>query len=310
MQYDAMSKPMAIDPDLLRAFLAIVEEGSFTRAAGRLGRTQSGISMQVQRLEALLGQQLLRRSRGGSVELTPHGRLLLGRATEMIALNDEIWGSFHAPTVVGSVRLGTPDDYAWRYLPPVLARFADTHPAVQVEVICAPSELLVERLKAGELDLTLVSEGTEPAGWPVAPLWRGPLLWITSERHQTHRRDPLPLAIAGTRCSWGGAAVRALQAAGRRYRIAYMSASQAGALTPVLAGLAVTISIPSWLPQGVMALRPGEGLPPLPEFAILLLRSRQQATPATEALADYMNETFRQEAAKAAQSPSLYAPAA
>ncbi len=266
--------------------------------------------MQVQRLEALLGQQLLLRSRGGSVDLTAHGRLLLGRATEMVSVNDAIWGTFHAPPLAGSVRLGTPDDYAWHYLPPVLARFADTHPAVQVEVISARPETLVERLEAGKLDLTLISEGAEPPGWAAVPLWRGPLLWITSERHQTHRRDPLPLAIAGQRCSWGWAAIRALEGAGRRYRIAYMSGSQAGSLTPVLAGLAVTVSVPSWLPEGVVALRPGEALPPLAEFSILLLKARQAAAPAADALADYMNEAFRQEAAKAAQSPALFASAA
>lgn len=305
-----MTRPIALDPDLLRAFLTIVEEGSFTRAAARLGRTQSAISMQLQRLETVLGQQLLLRSRGGSVDLTAHGRLLLGRATEMVSLNDAIWGTFHAPVLTGAVRLGTPDDYAWRYLPPVLARFADTHPAVQVEVICAPSDELVERIKAGELDLTLVSEGMEPPGWPAVSLWHGPLLWITSERHQTHRRDPLPLAIGGTRCSWGGGAIRALEAAGRRYRIAYTSGSQAGCLTPVLAGLAVTVSIPSFLPEGIVALRPGEILPPLPEFSILMLNARQPATPAVDALADYMNEAFGQEAAKAAQNPALFATAA
>ena len=307
---DAVIRPAGIDPDLLRAFLFIAEEGSFTRAAARVGRTQSAVSMQLQRLEALLGQKLLHRRRGGSVELTPHGRLLLARAAELVALNDAIWGAFRAPLVAGSVRLGTPDDYAWRYLPPVLARFADTHPAVQVEVTCAPSEELMERLKGGDLDLTLLSEGAEPDGWPAVPLWRGPLLWITSERHATHRRDPLPLAVAGTGCSWGGAAIRALEAAGRRYRIAYMSGSQAGALTPVLAGLAVTISIPSWLPDGVAALRPGEVLPRLPDFAILLLKAQRKPAPAAEALAAYMKETFRQEAAKAAESPALYASAA
>src|SRR5574340_1306523 len=198
-----MNLPASLDPDLLRAFVFIAEEGSFTRAGERVGRTQSAVSMQVQRLETLLGQKLFLRGRGGAVELTPHGRLLLGRAREMLALNDAIWGAFRAPLVSGVVKLGTPDDYAWRYLPPVLARFADTHPAVQVEVTCAPSEELGHRLKAGELDLTLVSEGNEPKGWPAVPLWSGPLLWLTSERHATHRRDPLPLAIGGTRCSWG-----------------------------------------------------------------------------------------------------------
>jgi DNA-binding transcriptional LysR family regulator len=305
-----MSLPGGIDPDLLRVFLFIAEEGSFTHAAERVGRTQSAVSMQVQRLESLLGEKLFQRRRGGSVELTPHGRLLIGRAAEMVALNDGIWSAFRAPLLAGSVRLGTPDDYAWRYLPPVLARFADTHPAVQVEVVCAPSEELAERLKAGDLDLTLISEGSEPKGWPVVPLWRGPLLWLTSERHAVHRRDPLPLAVAGSGCSWAGAAMRALDAAERRYRVAYMSGSQAGTLAPVLAGLAVTVSIPSWLPGGIVALKPGEVLPALPDFAILMLTGRKRAEPAAQALATHMTETFRLEAAKAAQSPARLASAA
>src|SRR5579875_2143458 len=115
-----MRLPLALDPDLLRAFAFIAEEGSFTRAAARVGRTQSAVSMQVQRLEVLLGQRLLLRGRGGSVRLTPHGQYLLARAREMLALNDEIWSAFRAPDVAGRVRLGTPDDYALRYLPPIL----------------------------------------------------------------------------------------------------------------------------------------------------------------------------------------------
>jgi DNA-binding transcriptional LysR family regulator len=305
-----MSVPGSIDPDLLRVFLYIAEEGSFTRAAERVGRTQSAVSVQGQRLETLLGQRLFQRRRGGSVALTPHGRLLVGRAAEMVALNDGIWGAFRAPLLAGSVRLGTPDDYAWRYLPPVLARFADTHPAVQVEVVCAPSEELVKRLKDDDLDLTLVSEGTEPKGWPSVPLWRGPLLWLTSERHAVHRRDPLPLAVAGTGCSWAAAATRALDGAGRRYRVAYMSGSQAGTLAPVLAGLAVTVSIPSWLPGGIVALKAGEVLPALPDFAILMLKGRKRAEPAAQALATHMAETFRLEAAKAAQGAPMLASAA
>ena len=69
-----MTVPAGLDPDLLRAFAYIAEEGSFTRAAERTGRTQSAVSMQVQRLEALLGQRVLTRGKGGSVSLTPHGR--------------------------------------------------------------------------------------------------------------------------------------------------------------------------------------------------------------------------------------------
>ena len=65
-----MAMTPTLDPDLLRAFIFIAEEGSFTRAAQRVGRTQSAVSMQVQRLEAQLGQRLLSRGKGGTVQLT------------------------------------------------------------------------------------------------------------------------------------------------------------------------------------------------------------------------------------------------
>ncbi len=289
-----------LDPDLLRAFVLIAETGSFTRAAQLVGRTQSAVSMQVQRLETQLGQRLLTRGKGGLVQLTPHGQFLLARARDLLTLNDEIWTSFREPTMHGTVRLGTPDDYALRYLPQILMRFAEGHPSVQVEVMCLPSSQLVERLAAGELDLTLCSEGHEPQGWPMTMLWRGPLAWITSTRHAPHRQDPLPVALAADHCSWRVAAVRALDGAGRRYRVAYQSATQVGTHAPVVAGLAVTVSTVSWLPEGLRALRPDEGLPPLPDFGILLLKGQDARQPVTDALASYITDTFRQEGVRAA----------
>ena len=94
-----MAVPAGLDPDLLRAFVLIAEEGSFTRAARLVGRTQSAVSMQVQRLEGLLGQTLLERGRGGAVRPTAHGQRLLGEARDLLALHDRIWRGFRAPTV-------------------------------------------------------------------------------------------------------------------------------------------------------------------------------------------------------------------
>ncbi len=289
-----MSLPLGLDPDLLRSFVFIAEEGSFTRAGRRAGRTQSAVSMQLQRLEGQLGQTLVSRGRGGQVHLTPHGQFLLGRARELLTLNDQIWSNFHTPTVSGTVRLGTPDDYALRYLPVILKRFAETHPSVEVDVLCLPSADLINRLRDGDLDLTLCSDGTEPR-LQGTPLWRGPLSWITSMRHAPHRQDPLPLALAGDHCSWRQAALEALDNAGRRYRVAYRSATQIGTQAPVLAGLAVTVATTSWLPEGLRAIRPEEGLPPLPDFGILLLKSPDARQPVTDALASYITDTFRAE---------------
>ncbi|MBN8892538.1 MAG: hypothetical protein BGP12_07395 [Rhodospirillales bacterium 70-18] len=290
-----MSIPGSLDPDLLRAFTYIAEEGSFTRAAERVGRTQSAVSMQVQRLEALLGQTLLLRSKGGAVQLTVHGQFLLEQAREMLALNDRIWTSFRAPDVRGRVRLGTPDDYALRYLPPALKRFADAHPGIEVDVLCLPSNELVGKLKDGELDLALISEGHQPMRWPTVELWRGPLVWVTAERFAPHRMDPLPLALAHGSCSWRESALGALDKAGRRYRVAYTSGTQVGTHAPVLAGLAVTVSTIAWLPEGLRVVRSDEGLPPLPDFGILMLKGRKPSQPVTDVLAAHITEMFAQE---------------
>jgi DNA-binding transcriptional LysR family regulator len=295
-----MLNPQGLDPELLRAFQLIAEGYSFTQAAGRLGRTQSAVSMQIRRLEEILGQSVLSRGKGGGIAMTPHGRYLLTRARQILALNDEVMTTFRAPAISGTVRLGTPDDYALSHIPGVLRRFAETHPAVQVDVLCSSSTDLVEKLKAGELDLTLVSDGNQPRNWPAVSLWRGPLNWITSTQYAPHRQDPLPLALAHEECGWRASAQEALNKAGIRYRIAYLSGTQVGTHAPVLAGLAVTVSALTVLPEGVRAMRPDEGLPALPEFGIVMLKGRNAAQPVTDALATHIEERFRLDFAKAA----------
>ena len=125
---------------------------------------------------------------------------------------------------------------------------------------------------------------------------------MTSERHAPHRMDPLPVAVAQRDCEWRRAALGALERAGRRYRIAYSSSSQAGTHAPVMAGLAVTISTVSWLPDGLRPVRPEEGLPELPEFGILLLKAREPRQPVTDVLAAHIQDLFQVEADRAGRS--------
>jgi len=287
--------PPGIDPDLLRSFVLIAEGGSFTRAARIVGRTQSAVSMQIRRLEEILGQPLLHRGPRG-VETTPHGAWLLERARRLLAMHDEIVASFRAPPVRGRVRLGTPDDYALRWLPGILARFAETHPAVEVEVACAPSNELADRMERGELDLTLISAGNEPPGAAGRQLWRAPLRWIGAASHAAHRRAPVPLALAQTRCVWRNAATEALDRAGIAWRMAYSSTSQTGTLAPALAGLAITVGLPGPLPPGLRWLGAEDGLPRLPDFAIALL-TNEPVGPVAEALARHIEDSFRIESA-------------
>ena len=89
-----MSAP-DLDPDLLKAFLAVAEHRSFTRAAAALNRTQSAISVQVRRLEERLGAKLFHRDRAG-VAPTAAGDELRAYAERILALNAEAIGAIHA----------------------------------------------------------------------------------------------------------------------------------------------------------------------------------------------------------------------
>jgi len=286
--------PPGLDADLLRTFVLIVEGGSFTRAANRVGRTQSAVSMQMRRLEEALGHPLLTRTARG-VQTTPQGGWLLEHARALLAVNDAIIANFRAPPMVGTVRLGTPDDYALTWLPGILARFAETHPGVELDVTCLNSDALVDRFRDGRLDMTLMTEGHEAPGSLAQRIWRGPLRWVGSPRHGLQRRDPLPLALAlpDSGCPWRHAALGALRAAGRPWRVTYNSATQTGCFTVALAGLALTVSTPTTLPQGLAWLGEAESLPTLPEMGILLVRHEAAlGVPAADALASHIAEGF------------------
>jgi len=292
-----------LDIDLLRTFALIAEEGSFTRAADRVGRTQSAVSLQVKRLEEIVGHRVFVRGKGGIVQLTPQGRNLLGRATELMSLNDEIVGSIRSQPKHAEVRLGLPEDYTGLDVPKMLAEFAEANPGISVEVFGAPSCALVPLLKAGELDLMVCEEGVEPRRWPSEVLWRGRLHWITSKNHDAHLIDPLPLSLSPSNCpwrpswlaecTWRGAALHALERVGRAYRVVSSSPNLASQQAAVLGGFAVMVSTLPGLPAGLRPCLPVDGLPELPETRVLLLKARDPRQPLTDLMAAHLSTTFR-----------------
>ena len=116
-----------LDIDQLKTFLAIADTGSFTRAAEEVNKTQSAVSMQMKRLEEAIGRNLFVRDGRGS-RFSSDGERFVEQARKLVAMNDEIVATFMRPELTGSVRFGTPDDYADLFLPEVLAPFPpDAH---------------------------------------------------------------------------------------------------------------------------------------------------------------------------------------
>jgi DNA-binding transcriptional LysR family regulator len=141
----------------LEYFVAVVEEASFTRAAARVHVAQPGVSAQVRRLEAELGQQLLDRS-GRSVRLTevgtavlPFARAALRAVSDARQAVDQLAG-----LVRGQVAVGMVSGCSVQVLPELLAEFRSRYPGVSVTLSEDASDRLVEFLRDGRLDLALI----------------------------------------------------------------------------------------------------------------------------------------------------------
>ena len=276
--------------ELLRTFLAIIDTGSFTAAAKVVGRTQSAVSMQMRRLENSVNKPLFERQ-GRSFNLSHEGEALLPYARRMIKLHEETVAALIQPEVTGTVRIGTPDDYAMRFLPSILSRFAQAFPSVQVAVRCEPSIALAEALERGELDLILTTEAAFPERGEIVR--RDPVVWVSSGQHLAHEESPLPLAIWPADCVFTSFALQALDQSGMSYRIAYQSASIAGILSAVSAGLAIAYLSPIIVSEGMRILTEADGFPKLLEATIVLHRREGARSRAVETLADYLIEGFR-----------------
>ena len=278
-----------LDIDQLKTFLAIADTGSFTRAAEEVNKTQSAVSMQMKRLEETVGLSLFIRD-GRGVRLSREGERLIERARLLTSMNDDIMSDFTKPELSGTVRLGTPDDYADLFLPEVMARFARSHPRVTVDVECVTSSRLNELIALGQLDLSLVTFcDRAPEGDLIR---REELVWVTSQRHTAHTQDVVPLATADSTCAWRKLALSGLESAGRRYRIAYTSANRLAIDAAVLQGLAVAAMAEICVRPGMRVLRPSEGFPPLGTFDIGLVYKPGKPAPATLALAQHIRESL------------------
>lgn len=277
-----------LDLDVLRTLVAIADGGSFSAAADRIGRTQSAVSMQIRRLEEATGKRLFDRGTR-HVRATPAGESLLGHARRMLRLEEEAWAALVEPDLSGRVRLGIPDDYAYALLPPVLSRFAASHPKVEVELICEQSTLLDGRLAEGSVDLAVVTRGLGRIG---ELLRREPLVWFAAADHDAHRLDPLPVALYEPGCVARDVTLRALDADQRPYRVAYSSPSLVGLMAVVQAGLAVAVVVECSLPAGFRVLGERDELPPLQPLEAALAWGAGPRSPAAARLADHIRSEF------------------
>ena len=287
-----------LDTDQLRSFLAILDSGSFTKAAERVHKTQSAVSMHVRRLEEQLGCALFVKQ-GRGARLTEEGEKLIEFARRIVQVEAGAFAALSRKGLRGAARLGIPDDYAESFLADILARFNRRHPLVEVSVNCEASTDIAPQVAAGALDLALITDHEGLKGLEL--LREEPLVWVASERFQVEQGTPIPLALGSTTCCWRRATEQALTTVAAGVTRARVYSKNFSAIGTVLrAGLAATILPASLVGPGLKRLGRAEGLPDLPLTRMGLIHAPGRPSEEAKALADAIRETIVSEARQAA----------
>lgn len=273
-----------LDLVLLRNFAVIARTGSISLASLQIGRTQSALSMQMQRLEELVGHSLLHRS-GSGVHLTTAGQKFLAQAEALLAVHDELLAEMRGTGLKGALNLGCPEDYSIAFLPDLLRGFCALHPDVELRMVCAPTSELRPLLHRRQIEMALVSLA-DAASREVIRQER--FVWVANEAQPAILHSAsLPLALSAPMTLDHRAACDAMETVGRRYRIAFASNSLAGLIAIARSGHAISVLTETAVPPDLHVVR--TGLPPLPSIGIAVEFADQRPSAAAKALGDYIN---------------------
>jgi DNA-binding transcriptional LysR family regulator len=261
-----MTDMTTLDVDAVRAFVAIADLQSFSRAAEALGTTQGAISVKLKRLEDRLGQKLIERT-PRLVRLSAQGAVFLESARDFLAAHDR------AIAGLSSARrrfaLGIATHVGGPEVPTLLARLNAHDPALTIEVRLDDPPDLMDAFDRGEIDAAIIRrEDDRRDGEVLAPEHFG---WFATPDFVHRAGEPLRLAATSPSCHIRSNATRALDAAGIAWTEVFLGCGSFGVAEAVTAGLA-TAAFPCRLaPPGTVEVSRRFGLPALPSSEIVLL---------------------------------------
>ena len=174
-----------MDTKQLAAFCTVVERGSFSQAAERLGVTQPAVSLQIRSLEKRLGQQLLDRS-GRRVEPTEAGLRLYRGAQRLLALEEQLLAEVTAKSdgaVAGRLEIGASSGPGGSILPLLLCEFQASFPDVIVALSVFDTQTVVDLVARRELELGVVGAARRHRGVAFEPFFRDEVILACPPDH-------------------------------------------------------------------------------------------------------------------------------
>lgn len=282
---------MSLDTVTLQCFLAVADTGSFTKAADRVGRTQSAISQQIAKLELITEKSLL--NRGKTCSLTSDGELFLGYARKIFELHREALDRFKEPELEGEIQFGLPEDFATMILSDVLVEFSRLHPRVTLNVECDLTLNIFSRFSQGKSDLVLLKTH-QPETLPKAVnIWSEAVEWIGKPDFFSSMDSStiIPLVLSPQPCVYRENVIQTLEKAGIRWRLVYSSPSYAGRMAAVKAGLGISAIQKTMIPSYLESIE-NPILPQLNHIHISLLK-KEGANKAIESLEYFLLKRLR-----------------
>ena len=283
-------KIVNLPTDLLRTFVTVVEVGGFTNAANILGRSQPAITLQIQRLEQLVGCKLILRV-GKDVSFTEQGETLTLYARQILRLNDIAIARFEPRNKGRFIRVGLPLDYAVNLLQAKLTELIKKHPDLRVEIRCDLSRNLIELLRKNEIDVAVaLFEGNDQQF--LFQNWHEKPIWVGATNFATNVDKEIPLVVHPHGCVYRDRMTTALKLAGLRWRIAFSSPGIGALQRAVCDGLGFSCLTEPTLRKGMASLSAEDGFPTLEPLHIGLFARQAQLGTEGYIILDKMEETF------------------
>jgi DNA-binding transcriptional LysR family regulator len=266
-----------LEIDLLRAFIAVAETGSFTAAAKVIARSQSAVSQKIIRLEEILGFRVFERT-SRALTLTLDGERLLVGARKMMVHFDTFMREIKEPATVNLLRLGISENLVPTQLPKLLSRFSTLYPDLQLELTTGLSNDLLTDYEAGRLDVVIAKRKINPDAQRGRIIWREPLVWIAAKDYEIEASRPVRLVMMRPPCAYRAIMIEAMASVRREWTSACLASSLIGVQAAVAGGLGITALGTSFLQDGMRILEPSEKLPTLPttEVAVIGDEARNQ----------------------------------
>lgn len=259
-----------LELDLLRAFIAVAETGSFTAAAPVIARSQSAVSQKIIRLEEVLGFRVFERS-SRALTLTPDGERLLMGARKMMVHFDTFIREIKEPATVNLLRLGISENLVPTQLPKLLSRFCKLYPDIQLELTTGLSHDLLADYENGQLDVVIAKRKISPNAQRGRVIWREPLVWIAARDYEIDASKPVRLVMMRPPCAYRAIMIEALATVRREWTSACLANNLIGVQAAVVGGLGITALGTSFLQEGMRILEPSEKLPTLPSTEVAVM---------------------------------------